>query len=83
MAGKNERSALAVRRRRRGAASDKHALPFGAPPRSERTEKALSVPGFIVRWAARPRARSGMVGTTWYDFSDPARIDEWQVVANT
>jgi hypothetical protein len=36
--------------RRNGAASAKRALSFGAQPRSERTEKARSVQGQIVRW---------------------------------
>jgi len=43
--GKERTQRTTVGVRRKGAASDKRALSFGARPRSERTEKARSAPG--------------------------------------
>ena len=64
LAEKNERSARRWESGGKSAVSAKHALSFGAQPRSERTEKVRSAHGFIVRWAVHPRARSGTEKTT-------------------
>jgi hypothetical protein len=53
-----QRTTVVVRREKRGQCQTRTL--FGAQPRSERTEKARSAHGFIVRWAVHPRARSGI-----------------------
>ena len=49
-------------------------------PRSERTEKARSAHGCIVRWAVHPRSRSGTEETTCKRIQRPRQRRVWQVV---